>query len=153
VLKGNNMKMKRKCFFIIATVFALILASCASDPATAEDSSDGSRSISVTEAKKSADEAKAKADEVKAPKAAPTEYEEALSLYDKAAVEETAENGDEAIDLYDSSTVAFTKAKTVAEEAREAALAAMAEVDKAISETELKAEEADETLESTEEVE
>ncbi|MDC7219409.1 MAG: hypothetical protein PQJ59_05675 [Spirochaetales bacterium] len=133
--------MKSKWLLALLIVNALFLASCASEPASAEDGA-RAQSLSAADAKKAADEARAKADEVKAFKAAADEYESALELYEQAATAETSGDGTAAIALYDQSTVEFTKAQSLAEEAREAALAAMAEVDKAISETEQKAEEA-----------
>ena len=129
--------MKYLRFIIPILLSAVILASCASAP----EETEGTEAVVLTvdEARAAAETAREEAEEVHAPKAAADEFSSAQSFYDEAG---NATNQDDAVDLYVKAADGFRAATATATEAREAAVAAMAEADKVISDSETAADEA-----------
>ncbi len=138
VQKDGMMKKMMRWLSVFAAL--AIMVSCASGPK--EKTPKPAPAKSVEEAKASADQARNLAVEKKAPQAAAAEFESAQKLYDKAA---GASDDKKAIDLYGQAAAAFQKAAQMADDARMAAEKAIRDAKKAISDTEMKAEQAKKT--------
>ena len=155
---------KRFLKFIILLVLAgFLITACAStetpvEQDTKEETTEGTDQkapvidrTKVTEARNNAESAKFTAENAKAPKAAPEEYQAAVTLYDEAIQADSEEDLEKAYNSFLEAEQAFNKAAEKAEENKQEALKAMSAADDAISKVEKNAQTATEETSGEEE--
>ena len=148
-----------KIVIIPVLLSTLFLVSCASAPEEPQETAAAELEMevetdtleeapddkAVEEARADAESARNAAIEVKAPRAAADEYDSAQSLFEQAGEAGTQSDYAKAADLYKQSAAGFLASAEAASKAREEALAAMAEADKVITDSETAADEATRT--------
>lgn len=137
-------------------IFAVLLFSCASGPeetppeepveeTPVEEPAEEPAEVdtaAVQAARDAANDARGDAESVRAPKAAPDEFNAAVTNYDAAVVSEESGDLAEAIEGYQDAETGFAASAASARRKRTEAEAAMKAADEAIANTERNAEEA-----------